>query len=546
MRTIHTIIFLLLIIVGNAQHRRTIPPEKPKLIISIVIEEMRYDFIDRFWNKFEEGGFKRLVGEGTYFKNAQLNYMFTQSSPGYASIYTGATPSVHGIVADQWYKALSNTIVKSTAYKRAKTIGSNSGYGKYAPKHLVTTTFSDEYKLIDPKSKIISLALDPTAAVLSGGHMSNAAYWIDDKTGKWISSSYYLDSLPQWVNIFNNKNYQNTYLDKIWSTLYPLSHYTESRNDTTNYEYGYGNNNFTFPYDISTFSRIKKDYPDYTYFNKTPFGNNYTESFAIASIVGEDLGKDAHTDFLNIAFTATKEIANRFGPLSVEMEDTYLRLDKELAHFLDFLDTEIGKHNILIVLSANHGVSYATQYLTNRKIPSGNFKSQYAIALLKSYLNATYGKGDWVKMYYNQQIYLNKSLIEDSKLNITEVQQKVADFMVQFEGVANAISSSILMKSEFRNGMYAKMQNSYNQKRSGDIMLNLNPAWIQDVSLTASSNSPYVYDTHIPLIWYGWRIKHQEKTEDVNITDIAPTIAFLLNISKPNGSIGNPLKGLIK
>jgi len=355
-----------------------------------------------------------------------------------------------------------------------------------------------------------------------------------------------MDSLPQWLKDFNSKNYQNTYLDKIWAPLYSLSRYTESRSDTTNYEYGFGNNKFVFPYDIAAYSRIKEDYPDYTYFNKTPFGNNYTESFAIASIVGEKLGTDAHTDFLNIAFTATKSISNRFGPLSVEVEDTYLRLDKELAHFLEFLDAEIGKHNILVILSANHGVSYATQYLDNLKIPSGNFKSQYAIALLKSYLNATYGKGDWVKMYYNQQIYLNKSLIEDSKLNIAEVQQKVADFMVQFEGVANAISSSILMKTEFRKGIYAKMQNSYNQKRSGDVMLNLNPGWLQDVSLTASSNSPYVYDTHVPLIWYGWRIKHQEKTEDVSITDIAPTIAFLLNISKPNGSIGNPLKGLIK
>lgn len=548
-KSIINISLLLLLIFSLptfAQNRRAIAPEKPKLIVTIVVEQMRYDFIDRFYNEFGHEGFKKLLLEGSLYKNTHLNYMFTQSAPGYASIYTGATPSIHGIVADQWYKSLSESKISSTKNKKYKTIGSASLYGKHAPKQLITSTISDELKLVDKASKVISIGLDPQAAVLSGGHLSDASYWLDDQTGKWISSSFYIDSLAQWVNNFNGKGSYETYLDRNWEPLKALDRYSKSRSDTAEYETGFGVNNYTFPYNISKISNIKSNYPDYSILNTVPFGNTYTKDFAIQTIVNEGLGKDAHTDFLMLNFTASKNISNRFGPLSVENQDCYLRLDQDIAHLLEFIEKEIGKHNTLIVLTSNHGVAYAPKYLEERKIPAGNFKSTYSIALLKSYLNASYGKGDWVKLYYNQQIYLNKLLIEDSKLKLEDVQQKVVDFIIQFDGVANAVSSTTLMGSEFNKGMYEKMQNSFNQRRSGDVMLNLKPGWIEDITLTTSSNSPYVYDTHVPLIWYGWRIKRQEISEEVHITDIAPTLSYFLNISKPNGCTGKTLNGLIK
>jgi len=537
---------LLFSSIVQAQNRRPIAPEKPKLIVNIVIEQMRYDFLDRFYNQFGHEGFNKIISEGTLCKNTHINYMFTQSSPGYASIVTGATPSIHGIVADQWYKNISETKVESTKNTKYKTVGSKSRYGEHAPLQLITSTISDELKLIDKKSKVISIALDPSAAVISGGHMPNASYWMDDQTGKWISSKYYLDSLPSWVNTFNEKESYKTYLDREWTTLRKLNTYTKSRSDTANYETGFGININTFPYNISKISNIKSNYPDYSILNTIPFGNTYTSDFALQTIISENLGKDAHTDFLMLNYTATKNISNRFGPLSVEVEDAYLRLDAEIAHLLTFLEEEIGKHNVLVILTSNHGVAYAPKYLEEQKIPAGNFKSTYSIALLKSYLNAAYGKGDWVKLYYNQQIYLNRLLIEDSKLKLEDVQQKVVDFMIQFDGIANAVSSTTIMRAEFNKGMYEKMQASFNQRRSGDVMLNLKPGWLEDITQTSSSNSPYVYDTHIPLIWYGWRIKRQEISDKVEITDIAPTISFLLNISKPNGSIGKSIKGLIK
>ncbi len=530
----------------KAQSRRAIAPEKPKLIITIVVEQMRYDFLDRFYNKFGTDGFKKLLTEGSFCKNTHINYMFTQSSPGYASIVTGTTPSIHGIVADKWYKNINESKIESTKNTKYKTIGSKSTYGEHAPTQLITSTISDEHKLIDSKSKVFSIGAAPLAAVLSGGHLSNASFWMDEETGRWISSKYYLDSLPDWVNTFNQKGNPALYLNRKWATLKNIQTYTESRSDTTNYETGFGYNLNTFPYDIAKISHINEKYPDYSILKTIPSGNTYTEDFAIQTIINEKLGKDAHTDFLMLNFTASKNISNRFGPLSVEVEDTYLRLDQDIAHFLIFLENEIGKHNILIILTSNHGVAYAPKYLEEQKIPAGNYKSTYSIALLKSYLNASYGKGDWIKLYYNQQIYLNRLLIEDSKLKLEDVQQKVVDFLIQFDGIANAVSSSTLMRSEFNKGMYAKMQNSFNQRRSGDVMLNLKPGWLEDITQTSSSNSPYVYDTHIPLIWYGWRIKRQEISEKIEIIDIAPTISSLLNITKPNGSTGKSIKGLLK
>ncbi|MBN2669396.1 MAG: alkaline phosphatase family protein [Bacteroidales bacterium] len=551
--TIHTkpISFLFIILFFGltaiqAQNRRAIPPEKPKLIVSIVVEQMRYDFIDRYWNQFEDNGFKRLILEGSFYKNAHLNYMLTQSSPGYASIYTGAEPSVHGIVADQWYKSISDQKIFSTKNGKMKTVGSASFYGEHSPEQLITSTVSDELKLIDKQSKVISVGIDPIAPVLSGGHLADGAYWLDPQTGFWISSQYYLKELPKWVRQFNDKKLADNYLNRSWTTLKELSKYVESRNDTVDYETGYGVNINYFPYDLAKMSNIEGKYPDYGLLSQVPVGNNYTKDFAIAAIVNEDLGKDAHPDFLMLNFTPSKEISNRFGPLSVEVEDTYLQLDKELAHFLSFLDQEIGKENVLIVLTSNHGVAYAPQFLSSKRIPAGNFKSTYSIALLKSYLNATYGHGDWIKLYHNQQIFLNRLLIEDSKINLEEFQQKIVDFIIQFDGVANAVASSTLMKSEFNRGIFEKMQNSYNQSRSGDIIINLEPGWLEDINTTSTSNSPYVYDTHVPLIWYGWRIKRQENNNEISIIDIAPTISALLNIAKPNGSTGKPIDDLLK
>jgi predicted AlkP superfamily pyrophosphatase or phosphodiesterase len=308
----------------------SVPPEKPKLIIGIIISEMRYDYINRYWNKFGDGGFKRLINKGVFCKNAHHDYLIAESGAGYASITTGAYPDVHGIVSDYWYDRLRDKITYCIENEKVETIGGSYEEGKYSPSKLLATTLSDQLRVSNQfNSKVISVSLDPKAAVISGGHTANAAYWYENTNGKWISSSYYVDSLPGWVNDFNSKEISNIYLDNTWETVRPLNEYTESIPDSNKYEIGLGGKN-TFPYNLKTLSFVKRNKRDYSILKYTPFGNTYTKDFAIAAIVNENLGRTSYTDWLQVSFSATSFLSKNFSVWSVEMEDTYIRLDKDI------------------------------------------------------------------------------------------------------------------------------------------------------------------------------------------------------------------------
>ena len=239
-----------------------------------------------------------------------------------------------------------------------------------------------------------------------------------------------------------------------------------------------------------------------------------------------------------VSFSSTDYIGHQFGPASVEIEDTYLRLDKELAHFLEFIDENIGKENTLIFLTSDHGVVNSPKYLSDNGIPAGYFNHRKARNLLQSYLTALYGNGEWIKSYISGQIYINRTLIEDSKLSLSIVQQNIANFMIQFTGVANAVPASYLENGNYTHGVFANIQKGYNQKRSGDVIINLEPGWIQITTSTTNHNSAYQYDAHVPLVWYGWKIKRGTVLREVSISDIAPTISNFLNISFPSGCTG--------
>lgn len=530
-----------------SQKSGNIPPEKPKLVVAIVVDQMRYDYLYRYWEKYDRNGFKRLVNEGAVCKNAHQNYIFTQTGPGHATIFTGSTPSVHGIVSNEWYIPFKKQKVFCVSDTKVKGVGGAPDNNKYSPVNLLTTTIGDELKLSNRnKSKVISISLKERAAILSGGHNPNGAYWYDDASGFWVTSSWYTDTLPKWVTEFNDKKLADLYLDRLWATLLPAAEYTESMADINSYEKGFGPGQNCFPYDLSFISKNSKKVRDYKVLKNTPFGNTYTFDFAIAAIMNENLGKNSQTDFLAVSLSATDYIGHNFSPMSVEIEDTYLRLDKEIAHFIDFIEIEIGKENALIVLTSDHGSSQHPQYLTDNKYPGGVFKQFYALSLLKTYLNAVYGEGDWVLSYLNQQIYLNHGLIENSKLSLREMQEKVAGFMLQFSGVENAVTSTTLQTNNFTKGIFMYMQNSFNQKRSGDVLINLEPGWIQDYDYFIDHNTAYTYDTHVPLVWYGWKINRTNILRRVNLVDIVPTISGFLNIEYPGGCNGEPIYEIIK
>jgi len=524
-----------------AQKRKDIPPESPTLIIGLVVEDMRYDYLYRFWSNFGEGGFKKLIDEGTLCKNANYNYMLTQTAPGFATIATGCEPQIHGIVSDYWFQRMLDMKTFSVFNEKTKTIGIETDLYPFAPTNLLTSTFSDELKLFNNgRSKVIGISFKPTSAILSAGHIGNAAYWFDDASGKWISSSYYSDSLPTWVNTFNDKKFPDLYKDREWLPSLSLESYRSGALQGNTATIGFSSEN-KFAKRVS--SLVKKN-EVYAQLKATPFGNTLTKDFAISAILEENLGKDEYTDYINIGFASTSQISELCGPNSVELEDMYIRLDKELEHFLQFIDAEIGKQNVLIYLTSDHGTSYNPEELIQHNIPAGEFNSDRAIMLLTTYLNAVYDKGKWISAYHNKQIYLNQRLIEDSDLKLNDVQNVVAQFMIQFTGIANAITSSTLEQSHYSEGIFAYMQNSYNQKRSGDVILNLEPGWIEKGEYISSANSANKYDTHVPLIWYGWKIKRSKISRTIKMEDIAPTISNFLNVPFPNGCTGSVISEL--
>lgn len=524
----------------SCKHHSTYPETPPKLVVGIVVDQMRADYINRFWNKFGNNGFKRMVKQGFLCENANINYYQTETGPGHSAIYTGTTPSLNGIVANDWF---SREIDKSMYCVSDSTViptGSVSKNGKMSPKNLISNTITDELHLSSNfESKVIAISLKDRAAILPGGHSANAAYWFDPTCGYFISSSYYMNWLPKWVTTFNDRKLPSKYLDSSWTTSLPIDQYTESTADDNFYE-GLLENGETkpvFPHNLKSVLN-----QNYQVLLKTPFGNSLLKEFAIETIKAEKLGKGKSTDFLAVSFSSTDYVGHNYGINSIELEDTYIKLDKELGEFFDFLDSYLGKNNVLIFLTADHGATSNVQYALDHKMPAGLFDSKQVIDSLKSKLNQVYGNGDFVSAYINQNLYLNHKLIEEKKLSLPDVQNTVANILLKSKGVANTSVAGNIIVSENSSGLKKQIENGYNKSRSGDVIVTLLPGWMEWGKTTGTTHgSPYTYDTHIPLIFYGWKVKNGTYLPNVSITDIAPTIASLLNIQPPNSCTGKAI-----
>lgn len=529
-----------------SQEHKKIPSEKPRLIVGIVVDQMRMDYISRFWNKYGEGGFKKMIQGGTYCKNASYNFLINETAVGHATISSGALPSYHGIIANTWYVSLQDKVINCVEDEGYQTVGGNYESGRCSPSKLLASTIGDELKLSNGfKSKVIGIALDDDAAILSAGHSADYAFWFDTRSGSWITSSFYTDSLPAWLTEFNQKDIARLYLQWTWEPILPIEEYTESLPDLNIFEKGI-NGKFVFPYDLKRLSQSRGSGLNYELIKYTPFGNSFTKDLAIAAIVNENLGKDEYTDILTIGFSASEYIGKNFNSNSVEMEDAFIRLDKELEHFINFLDEFVGAENVLIYLTADHGLTHNPAFLEEQKIPSGEFNPNAVLSLLSSYLNIMYGEGNWIRYYYAQQVYLNRELIEDARISLEDFQQKVAMFLLQFEGVSNAVTSHTLQTTSFPDGIFRNIQNGFHQKRSGDIIINLSPGWTEKSNNNSVKSSFAAGDNHVPLIWYGWKISRATINRSVSMIDIAPTLSFFLDIARPNASTGEVILELMR
>lgn len=522
---------------GKAQRTPKIPSEKPKLVVGIVVDHLRPDYYFRYSNLLGDKGFKRLMNQGTYCKNTKFSYLYSQTGPDHATIFTGTAPAYHGIISHGWYNRLSGELNLAKDDENEKIVGIDSKDKGKSPKNLLAPTLGDEMKLFNGHSRVIGVGMNAEAALFSAGHAADGAYWMDDLSGKFVTSSYYQDTLYNWVNVFNEKKFADFYMDRMWT---PFDGGGEANwKEKLMGKVGLSSDFF---YDLN---KEKRTY-GYKAIKATPFANMLVKDFAIAAIINENLGRDDDSDFLSVTFSCLDYKHRELSPFAPEMVDNFIRLDREIEHFLDFLDEQIGLENVLVFLTADQSANYTPENLKEANIPNGYFSSYNAMALLKSYLNVIYGNGEWILGYDSQQVYLNHQLIEDSKLSLEEMQVKAANFLIQFTGVANTIPANSLVKSNFTHGILQKVQRSFNQKRSGDVMITLEPGWMHKMKDERDEIAQYSYTNQVPLFWFGWKIKRSIISRSIQVEDIVPTISSFLNISIPAGCDGNPIEELVQ
>ena len=537
-------IFLLLItsalisLSAHAQKKSTLDG-RPRLVVGIMVDQMRWDFLYRYYNRFQpNGGYRRLMDKG--FSNDQtfIPYAPTVTACGHASVYTGTVPAVHGIVGNNWWGRAENRVVYCSEDPSVLTVGSNTTSGKMSPKNMFSNSICDELKLATNfRSKVIGIAIKDRGAILPAGHTADAAYWYDNKSGNWITSTYYRESLPQWVKTFNEKKYPDQGYQQGWSTLYPMNSYVQSDSSVNDYESRpFGDDQFNFPYKLNQF--IGKNYG---VISQTPYGNTMAFEMAKGAVVNELLGKDEDPDFLAVSFSTPDYIGHAFGPNSIEVEDTYLRMDIELAAFFNFLDQQVGSDQYVVFLTADHGVAHVPGFLQKQKHPGGNIDDDKMIKELNDAILGKFGLKDVIFSGLNYQLSLNHSAIDSSAVDKSKLLTFIQDFVKKQPGIDRVFPCSELYKELMPSQVRERFSNGYHPKRSGDIQLLFQPGWIDGGKKGTTHGLWNPYDSHIPLIWYGRGIPKGRSNDMVYMTDIAPTLAALLRIQMPNGCIGSPI-----
>ncbi len=512
---------------------------RPKLIIGLVIDQMRWDYLYRFNDLYGANGFKRLLSQGFSCENTLVPYIPTYTAPGHSCIYTGSVPAINGMVGNNWFEKSIGKNVYCTDDSTVSTVGSTTVWGKMSPRNLWTTTITDELRFSNNfKSKVIGIALKDRASILPAGHVANAAYWYDDKAGNWITSSYYMRDLPGWLKQLNDTHFPDNAMSKDWNTILPIEKYDQSAGDDNSYEHSIeGENSKTFPHRISQISKAK-----YEAFKFTPSSITYTFDLAMAAIDNEKLGKNDVPDFLTISISSTDYIGHLFGPNSIEVEDTYLRLDKDIAEFLQFLDEKAGKGNYLLFLTADHGVAHIPAFMQQHNTPAGVFNEGTLSKEITMMLDKQFNIKNGVRILENYQVYLNTNEIERSGKSLGEVKKAVIKLLLDESFIVQSFETERISETSLPEPIKRMTINGYNPKRSGDIQFTVKPAYFAGSEEGTTHGSWNPYDAHIPLVWFGWNVKQGKTNRETYMTDISPTIAAMLKIQMPNGCVGKVIE----
>lgn len=527
------------------------PVNTPKLVVGIVVDQMRQEYLYRYERRFGEGGFKRLMNQGFMLRNGHYNYVPTYTGPGHASVYSGTTPSVHGIIGNDWWDKNLKKGVNCVGDDRYTPVGSEKGNGDVSPWRMLSTTVSDELELATQRrAKVVGISMKDRGAVLPAGHTPDGAYWFDGTTGRFITSTYYKPGLPTWLEKFNALNLADKYLSREWKTTYPIDQYKESGPDDNPYENKRkGKEKPTFPYNLA---ELRKDNGDFSFVIDSPFGNDILTDLAIAAIDGETLGKDEWPDMLAISYSATDYIGHAMGPQSIEVEDLYIRLDKSIETLLSKLDASVGKGQYVVFLTADHAVADVPEYLRDIKIPAGNIIPATLREGLKDYLKQYFPDKEVIESMSSDQIFLNSEIFtgdpRSTGVDYLVATELVRNYLLRQEGVAEVYTRQMLLSGDYgEQGIKGSARRGFHTKRSGDLTIVMEPAWIASTSKTGTTHgSPYTYDTHVPMMFFGFGVKSGSSVRYHAITDIAPTISILLKIKFPSGCTGQPVAELLE
>jgi predicted AlkP superfamily pyrophosphatase or phosphodiesterase len=515
--------------------------QRPKLVVGIVVDQMRWDYLYRYYDRYSPDGFKRMLTQGFSCENAFIPYTPTYTAAGHTSVYTGSVPAINGIIGNNWYRRDLKRSWYCAEDTTVKSVGSTSSAGKMSPRNMWTTTITDELRLATNfNSKSIGIALKDRGAILPAGHSANAAYWFDNSTGGWITSTYYMNELPDWVKKVNDKKLPDQYMAQNWNTLYPIETYKQSTEDNKPYESNLTGEDNTFPHQTSTITN------KYEAFRGTPYGNTFTFDLAKAAIDGEKLGQRGVTDFLAVSFSSTDYVGHAFGPNSIEIEDTYLRFDKELAAFYTMLDAKLGKGQYLVFLTADHGAAHVPNFMKEHNIPAGAFDDAEIRKWLNENAEKKFGVKNAIETVMNYQLYLNYSALETAKVDQEDLKKWAIRELSQHPAIMSAFDLHELAETTLPSTIKERVMNGYNQKLSGDIQFVFMPQWFDGGYKGTTHGTWNPYDAHIPMVWFGWKIKPGKTNRETYMTDFAPTIAALLHIQMPNGNVGHVVEEITK
>ncbi len=497
-------------------------PQKPKLVVGIVIDQFRYDYLTRFRSDYS-GGLDRLLRRGAVFTNARYKHFPTVTAIGHSTFMTGATPSRSGIAGNEWFDRETGKVVTSVSDPATKLLGGNGGAG-CSPRKLLVSTIGDELKAAARgKSRVIGVSIKDRAAILPSGHSANGAYWFDGATGNFVSSTFYFADLPQWVKDFNAARVPDRYLNAEWKPLVPSPDYAA----------------------FSKRMAAAAGAPFYNSLESSPYGNELVEAFAERAIEGEQLGRRDATDLLTVSFSSNDYVGHQVGPDAPEVRDMAIRVDRWIGRLLDFVEQRVGAGNYLVVLTGDHGVAPLPEVQAERKMPGGRLPGKQIEAAVQNALSARFGEGEWVSSWAGTGPYLNRELIRTKKLDEAEVERATAEALASVPHVFRVAARTAILRGQITDDLVTRaVVYGYFPRRSSDVVVVLDPYWIE-ASSGASHSAPFSYDAHVPVIFLGPNVKAGRYDANIAPNDIAPTLATMLDIETPSGADGRALEEIL-